>query len=63
MKIEDIQIRSLKYEYMTILGYGYVLKSANVKAMYNNITLHCSIGTDKELTNEEIKAELKARLQ
>ncbi|NFH74197.1 hypothetical protein FDA25_16845 [Clostridium botulinum] len=63
MKIENIQIRSIEYEYKLFLGCGYVIKAVNVRVNYNNVDLRCSIETDKELTNEEIRRKLMIRLE
>ncbi|ACD22856.1 hypothetical protein FDE76_15475 [Clostridium botulinum] len=63
MKIENIQIRSIEYEYKLFLGSGYVISAANVRVNYNNIDLRCSIETDKELTNEEIRRKLIIKLE
>ncbi|MGN2371812.1 hypothetical protein ACTFJW_17520 [Clostridium cagae] len=63
MKIENIQIRSIEYEYELFLGRGYVIRAANARINYNNVDLRCSIETDKELTNEEIKRKLIFKLE
>ncbi|NFG31405.1 hypothetical protein FDB15_09760 [Clostridium botulinum] len=63
MKIENIQIQSIEYEYELILGYGNVIRAANVRVNYNNVDLRCSIETDEELTNEEIKRKLIFKLE
>ncbi|MGN2336804.1 hypothetical protein ACTFIN_01590 [Clostridium cagae] len=62
MKMENMQIQSIEYEYELILGYGNVIRAANVRVNYNNVDLRCSIETDEELTNEEIKRKLIFKL-